>query len=92
MTKGTVKWFNNAKGYGFILADDSGEDIFAHYSAIEMEGYKSLKAGQEVGFDIQSGDKGAHASNIRASSSPDNSALNGSTSNTAQPGADHLSH
>ena len=65
MATGTVKWFNNAKGYGFILADGSGEDVFAHYSAIEMDGYKSLKAGQEVTFEVQQGDKGAHASQIR---------------------------
>lgn len=79
MTKGTVKWFNNAKGYGFILSEASGEDIFAHYSAIEMEGYKSLKAGQEVEFDIQNGDKGAHASNIRVSGE---SASGGTDSNS----------
>ncbi len=65
MTKGTVKWFNNAKGYGFILAESDGGDIFAHYSAIDMDGYRCLKAGQEVMFDVEMGDKGAHASNIR---------------------------
>ncbi len=66
MPTGTVKWFNNAKGYGFILADDGGEDLFAHYSAIAMEGYKTLKAGQQVTFDITKGDKGLHAVNISA--------------------------
>jgi CspA family cold shock protein len=66
MTTGTVKWFNNAKGYGFILSDDGGEDLFAHYSSIEMEGYKTLKAGQMVCFDIIPGDKGLHATNITA--------------------------
>jgi CspA family cold shock protein len=64
MPTGTVKWFNNAKGYGFILADEGGEDLFAHYSAIQMEGYKTLKAGQTVSFDITRGDKGLHAVNI----------------------------
>ncbi|WP_299943501.1 cold shock domain-containing protein CspD [uncultured Microbulbifer sp.] len=64
MPTGTVKWFNNAKGYGFILADDGGEDLFAHYSAIQMEGYRTLKAGQQVTFDIIRGDKGYHATNI----------------------------
>lgn len=64
MPTGTVKWFNNAKGYGFILADEGGEDLFAHYSAIQMEGYKTLKAGQLVSFDITKGDKGLHAVNI----------------------------
>ena len=58
MPTGTVKWFNNAKGYGFILPDEGGEDLFAHYSAIQMEGYKTLKAGQLVAFDITKGDKG----------------------------------
>jgi CspA family cold shock protein len=64
-TKGTVKWFNNAKGYGFILSEANQEDIFAHYSAIEMEGYKSLKAGQQVMFEVQFGAKGVHATHIR---------------------------
>lgn len=68
MKTGTVKWFNNAKGYGFILADDSNEDLFAHYSTIQMDGYKTLKAGQIVEFETQAGEKGTHAINIRASS------------------------
>ena len=66
MPTGTVKWFNNAKGYGFILANEGGEDLFAHYSAIAMEGYKTLKAGQAVAFDVTQGDKGLHAVNITA--------------------------
>ncbi|MBT2341040.1 cold shock domain-containing protein [Pseudomonas fluorescens] len=63
---GKVKWFNNAKGYGFIIAagrDD--EDLFAHYSAINMEGYKTLKAGQPVTFEVIQGPKGLHAVNIK---------------------------
>jgi len=64
MPKGTVKWFNNAKGYGFILPEDGDNDIFAHFSAITMEGYKTLKAGQEVIFEIIEGEKGLHATNI----------------------------
>lgn len=67
MAQGTVKWFNNAKGYGFIRPQEGGEDVFAHYSSIEMEGYKSLKAGQEVSFETTPGPKGAHAMNITAS-------------------------
>ncbi|OUS16395.1 hypothetical protein A9Q88_07830 [Gammaproteobacteria bacterium 50_400_T64] len=66
MPQGTVKWFNNAKGYGFLLAEETGDDIFAHYSAIEMEGYKTLKAGQSVTFDLIQGSKGIHAANIRS--------------------------
>lgn len=66
MPKGTVKWFNNAKGYGFILPESGEGDIFAHYSAIQMEGYKTLKAGQAVTFDITEGNKGLHAANIQA--------------------------
>ena len=61
---GKVKWFNNAKGYGFILATGRDEDLFAHYSAINMEGYKTLKAGQPVKFDVLQGPKGLHAVNI----------------------------
>ncbi len=65
MKAGIVKWFNNAKGYGFIVADGSGEDVFAHFSCIEMEGYKTLKAGQPVSFEIEQGEKGLHAKNIQ---------------------------
>jgi CspA family cold shock protein len=64
MTSGKVKWFNNAKGYGFVLAEGREEDLFAHYSAIQMEGYKTLKAGQPVQFDVVQGPKGLHAINI----------------------------
>ncbi|HQQ64392.1 MAG TPA: cold shock domain-containing protein CspD [Pseudomonadales bacterium] len=66
MPTGTVKWFNNAKGYGFILPDAGGEDLFAHYSTITMDGYKTLKAGQQVSYDIIQGPKGLHATNIAA--------------------------
>ncbi len=61
---GRVKWFNNAKGYGFILAENSSEDYFVHYSSIQMEGYRTLKAGQQVSFDLLEGPKGIHAINI----------------------------
>jgi CspA family cold shock protein len=66
MSTGQVKWFNNAKGFGFILPDGGGGDLFAHYSAITMDGYKTLKAGQSVSFDIVEGPKGLHAANIQA--------------------------
>lgn len=65
MSTGQVKWFNNAKGFGFILPDGGGDDLFAHYSAIGMEGYKTLKAGQLVTFDTIEGPKGLHAANIK---------------------------
>ena len=64
MNTGQVKWFNNAKGFGFILPDNGGDDLFAHYSAIGMEGYKTLKAGQTVSFETIDGPKGLHAANI----------------------------
>ena len=64
MATGIVKWFSNAKGYGFISPDEGGDDIFAHFSSIEMDGYKSLKAGQEVSFDTCEGPKGLHAQEI----------------------------
>ncbi len=70
MSTGQVKWFNNAKGFGFILPDDGGDDLFAHYSAIGMDGYKTLKAGQMVSFDTIEGPKGLHAANIRPISDP----------------------
>ena len=65
---GKVKWFNNAKGYGFINEEGKTEDLFAHYSAIAMEGYKTLKAGQPVEFNIIQGPKGLHAVDISAPS------------------------
>ncbi|MBE2896181.1 cold shock domain-containing protein CspD [Pasteurellaceae bacterium HPA106] len=64
MPIGTVKWFNNAKGFGFIAEEGHDEDIFVHYSVIEMEGYRSLKAGQKVEFEAIHGDKGSHATKI----------------------------
>lgn len=67
MPSGTVKWFNNAKGYGFILPDEGEGDLFAHYSSIQMEGYKTLRAGQKVCFNVIAGDKGSHATDITLS-------------------------
>ncbi len=64
MATGTVKWFNDAKGYGFITPDDGGEDLFAHFSAIQIGGFKTLKEGQKVVFEIVQGPKGKQASNI----------------------------
>ena len=65
MATGTVKWFNDAKGYGFITPDDGSEDLFAHFSAIQMNGFKTLKEGQKVSFDVTQGPKGKQASNIQ---------------------------
>jgi CspA family cold shock protein len=64
MTRGKVTWFNDAKGYGFI-EQESGEDVFVHFSAIAMDGFKTLSEGQEVEFEIQNGDKGLHAANVQ---------------------------
>ena len=66
MALGTVKLFNDSKGFGFITLDEGGEDIFAHFSAINMPGLKTLKEGQRVSFDITNGAKGKQASNIQA--------------------------
>lgn len=67
MATGTVKWFSNVKGYGFVNTDDNeDEDIFVHFSAIEMEGYKKLTSGQKIEFDINEGPKGLQAQNIRS--------------------------
>ena len=65
MATGTVKWFNDSKGFGFITPDNGGEDLFAHFSAIQGSGFKSLAEGQKVQFDETSGPKGKQAGNIR---------------------------
>ena len=63
MSKGTVKWFNNQKGYGFI-SDEAGNDVFVHFSALNMEGFKELKDGEKVEFEVIDGDKGPQAANV----------------------------
>ncbi|MEN8175962.1 MAG: cold-shock protein [Pseudomonadota bacterium] len=65
MQTGKVKWFNNAKGYGFVTPDEGGQDVFVHFSAIQMEGYKTLKEGQTVSFELSEGPKGLHATSIQ---------------------------
>lgn len=65
MATGIVKWFNDAKGFGFITPDEGGEDLFAHFSSINMDGFKTLKEGQHVSFDVTEGPKGKQASNIQ---------------------------
>ena len=64
MSVGTVKWFNDAKGFGFIAPEDGSEDIFVHFSAIATEGFRSLKEGQRVTFDVVQGPKGKQAANV----------------------------
>ena len=84
MPSGTVKWFNNAKGYGFIVPEGGGEDLFAHFSAVNMDGYKTLSAGDRVQFDITPGDKGPQATNIVSSAA-------GSQESAASPD-EHTAH
>ncbi len=66
MATGTVKWFNESKGFGFISQDDNGADVFVHFSAIKSEGFKTLAEGQKVNFDVQDGPKGLQAANVVA--------------------------
>jgi CspA family cold shock protein len=66
MATGIVKWFNDSKGYGFITPDDGGEDLFVHFSGILVDGYKTLKEGQKVSFEITQGPKGKQAANIKS--------------------------
>ena len=83
MPQGTVKWFNNAKGYGFIIEDGETEDLFAHFSSIQMDGYKTLKAGQIVQFEKQPADKGFHAVSITSAET---------ISPASQPSAHNVDH
>ena len=66
MAKGTVKWFNNTKGFGFIAPDDGSRDVFAHFSAIEGNGHRNLEENQKVEFEVEEGPKGLQAATIRA--------------------------
>ena len=64
MATGTVKWFSDDKGYGFISRDDGGDDVFVHHSSVNMQGFRTLPEGAKVEFDITQGDKGAQAANV----------------------------
>lgn len=65
MPTGSVKWFNDAKGYGFISPDDGGKDVFCHHTAIQSEGFRSLQEGQKVEYEVEQGQKGPQATNVK---------------------------
>ncbi|MDO4769815.1 MAG: cold-shock protein [Brachymonas sp.] len=85
MATGTVKWFSDAKGFGFIEPDEKGADVFAHFSAIQMEGFKTLKQGSRVSYELEDGPKGPHASNIVAAAPAQTPAALPEAVETAQP-------
>ncbi|WP_100639662.1 cold shock domain-containing protein [Marinobacter salexigens] len=87
MPRGKVKWFNNAKGYGFIIEDGCSDDLFAHFSSVQMDGYKTLKAGQTVSFEKKPSDKGVHAVNIVPDEQADGQTQAGAT-DAAAPATD----
>lgn len=84
MHQGKVKWFNNAKGYGFIIEEGESEDLFVHFSSIQMEGYKTLKAGQRVEFEKEPSAKGIHAVNIIPHEAPPKKSAQGSDEKPAE--------
>ena len=86
MATGRVKWFNNAKGYGFVRPDEGGEDLFVHYSYIQMEGYKSLRAGQPVQYEVKPAEKGYHAVNLHPM---DSAGQSGPAGSGEAQGAEH---
>jgi len=71
MPSGKVKWFNNSKGFGFVIADDNKEDLFVHHTSIKMDGYRTLKAGQSVEFETKPSDNGTHAIDVRLADGTD---------------------
>lgn len=83
MAFGTVKWFNDAKGFGFIEPEGGGSDVFAHFSAVQMDGYRTLKQGSRVSYDLVQGPKGNLAQNIRPTAEPSAPALAPSTAEAA---------
>ena len=88
MHQGKVKWFNNAKGYGFIIEEGESEDLFVHFSSIQMEGYKTLKAGQRVEFEKQPSAKGIHAVNIIPHETPSRRREDSDTAGSQQDPSD----
>ena len=92
MATGTVKWFNDAKGFGFIEPEGGGGDVFAHFSAIAMEGFKTLKQGARVTFELTEGPKGMHAQNIQTVHSAEADDAGGSVALAAMQGGTSAGH
>lgn len=90
MATGSVKWFSDAKGFGFIEPDEKGADVFAHFSAIQMDGFKTLKQGSRVSYELVDGPKGPHASNIVAAAPAQTPAAMPETVEIAAPAANDM--